>query len=366
MPPVIASRGLKPNFFSDKENIWADNAASSRFFGNVYVCWTQFHGLSPTAIEPIVISRSTNGGKNWSLPVRLSPAVHTTQNTGVQGCTIRTDSKGVVYVFWSNARSTRGGMQMMARSFNGGRTFTRQKPVARFVNVGRIDPLQGTFSFDGVAGARTDPFPGVDIANGAPAGRDATDSIFLTWADGRRGLNHERALVRVSTTRGFKWSKPVNAAEPGDRPDFPAVGVTPNGRKAFFTYDAFLDPWQFGTGQPRRMQGVVRSADVGAGKLTAFRTLHRGQIGDARASSANSLTTEFIGDYNYAAGLRPWGGVAVWNDVRDAALCPAVNSFRQSLLTQHPLPAPWPKEDCPAQFGNTDIFGGRFTSPPGN
>jgi hypothetical protein len=361
MRPVIASRQLNANIFSANDNIWADNAASSRFFGNVYVCWTRFVGPSFTS-SPIVIARSTDGGSSWSNPLKLSRSAATFL-TGVQGCTIRTDSRGTVYVFWMDMQTARRGQQFMTRSFDGGRSFEPGRPVADIVEVGKIDPVQGLFTFDGVAGARTWDVPSVDVANGAPSGRDATDELVLAWSDGRRGLNREQALVQTSTTRGRTWSAPVNAAQSGDRPDFTAVAISPNGTDVYLTYDAFLTPWRPTTSSSRLMQGVVRHADVGTGgSLGGFATLHRGSVGDARASSANSLGTELIGDYNDAAATRTFGA-ALWNDARDAAVCPAVNRYRQSLLTDHPLRAPWPLGACPPTFGNTDIFGGSYADP---
>jgi hypothetical protein len=359
MRPVIASRQLNARIFSDKENIWADNAASSKFFGNVYVCWTRF--IEPQEkVAPIVISHSTDGGDTWSNPIKLSRSAATLL-TGVQGCTIRTDSQGTVYVFWTDWKTARRGAQMMARSLNGGRTFTRAVPVARFVEVGRIDPVQKIFSFDGVAGARTWSPLSVDLANGAPNGSDATDEIVLTWSDGGRGLNKEQALVRYSTSHGRKWSTPLNAAEPTDRPDFPAVAISPDGRRIYLTYDAFLTPWRATTREPRLMQGVIRHATVSSnGTFGRWSTLHRGKVGDARASSANSLLTEFLGDYNFAVATRSFGA-AVWNDTRNASVCPAINRFRQSLLTAHPLEPPWPLRECPPRFGNTDIYGSTFS-----
>jgi hypothetical protein len=114
------------------------------------------------------------------------------------------------------------------------------------------------------------------------------------------------------------------------------------------------------------MLGVVRHADVSpAGAVGGFATLHRGAIGDARGSSANGLTSEFLGDYNYAVATREFGA-AVWNDTRVAAVCPAINAFRQSLVDGSPIPAPAPNQDCPdvgGFFGNSDIFGGTYADP---
>jgi len=85
--------------------------------------------------------------------------------------------------------------------------------------------------------------------------------------------------------------------------------------------------------------------------------LQRGASGDARASSANALTAEFLGDYTYAAATRSYGR-AVWTDVRNAADCPAIDAYRQSLVKGTAIATPAPGSDCPATFGNTDIFAG--------
>lgn len=50
-------------------------------------------------------------------------------------------------------------------------------------------------------------------------------------------------------------------------------------------------------------------------------------------------------------------------DVRNAASCPAVNAYRQSLINGNPIAPPSPLTDCPPQFGNEDIFGGVYPDP---
>jgi hypothetical protein len=107
------------------------------------------------------------------------------------------------------------------------------------------------------------------------------------------------------------------------------------------------------------MQGVVRYLSLNH-RSGGFHTLHRGQTGDPRGSSENNLCCEFLGDYNYAAADNH-SVSAVWNDVRDAAVCPIMNDYRQSFLAPTRLPTPSPAVDCPRRFGNSDIFGGTFS-----
>jgi hypothetical protein len=357
--PVIVTR-QNAALFSDKEAIWADNAASSPFFGTVYVCNVAFRG--PQEIpEPVMVARSTDGGDTWQQR-QISQAANTGggqgRSGGRQGCAIRTDSAGVVYVVWSGSLK-RQDVQYLSRSVDGGRSFEKARPVATITECGKFDPVQQDDTFDGVAGTRTNSYPSVDIANGAPTGADAPDTSDLAWCDASPGLNKEEALVQRSRDGGTTWSTPVNGAAAGDRPDFPAVAISPDGQDVYLTYDGFLDPWQPTTADPRRFQGVVRHA---AGDLSGWTELLRGVVGDARASSANGLSSGFLGDYNAAVATNDYGA-AVWNDARNADDCPAIDAFRQSLTTTTPLPTPNPRVDCPERFGNTDIDGARVADP---
>ena len=57
-------------------------------------------------------------------------------------------------------------------------------------------------------------------------------------------------------------------------------------------------------------------------------------------------------------------GATVWNDARNAADCPAIDAWRAALQTgDTSVPRPAPQQDCPANFGNSDIYGGSYPNP---
>jgi hypothetical protein len=360
--PVIVTR-QNSALFSDKDAVWADNAASSPFFGRVYACNIAFRSqeISPKALpEPVMVDVSADGGSTWAQH-QVSSATNNIATGGRQDCALRTASNGVVYLMYHNFNiSLHSDTVVQQLSFDGGATFTRPQIVAVIGQTGQFDPVQGRFTIDGVAGARTSSFPSFDIANGAPSGAGATNEILLTWSDARAGLNKDMAWLEESTNGGRSYSSPAAISEPGDRANQPAIAISPDGTAAWLTYNAYLQPWQATTASARLEQGVVRMATIGAkGAPGAFTTVLRGATGDARASSANSLTSEFLGDYNDIKASAT-GAVAVWNDVRRATDCPVIDAFRQSLLTSSPLAKPAPPTQCPDTFGNSDIFSGSF------
>jgi hypothetical protein len=263
----------------------------------------------------------------------------------------------------------------MIRSFDGGKTFARPARVVTHIESAGIVDALGDLTFDGQAGARDGSFPTVDIANGAPTGAGATDQIVLAWTQGPTPSDvnpgpNEQVRVMWSRNAGQTWTAAGVASPPGDRPDFPAIAISPDGGDAYVTYMAFLQPWQSTTANPRLFQGVVRHADVNrmTGAIGAWSELNRAPTGDARTSSANALIDEFLGDYDYVFATNDYA-VATWNDARAAADCPAIDAYRQTVVngtaagdaTDPNRPAP--QQDCPATFGNTDIFGGSYPDP---
>jgi hypothetical protein len=381
-PPVTITGSNSAAGFTDKEQIWADNAETSDFFGNVYVCFGRYVGGPSvgSAAHTLDLATSLDGGDTWRTQTLQNIPGSTSGlpfflASGPSGCTVRTDSAGTVYVFWLgfDKQSKTQGIYL-ARSFDGGSTFEQAHRLFPVVAPGVLDPVLGRTTMDGIAGARNDlsPAPSVDIANGAPTGSDATDQIVLTWIDGRDGLNDEHVIFTTSTDGAESWSDPLRNVEqeiahPSERGYYSAPAISPDGTDVYLVYNAFLEPYKestIGAANDRPLAGVVAHADVALnGTVGTFSEMHRSTPGDARGTSQNNPPiAEFLGDYVYAAATRTYGA-AVWNDARNAADCPAIDAWRMSLRTGDSVARPAPQQDCPATFGNSDIFGGSYQDP---
>jgi hypothetical protein len=353
---VAATAGL------DKEQIWADNAASSRFFGNVYVCYVDAHSLSGGNAFPLfpMVATSTDGGITWTTrPV--APPLTNSQHGSHDGCTVRTDSEGGVYAFFTHfAGAGLQGAHTLIKSLDGGRTWGRPRDVLPMTNpCFFVDPVSFRCVEDGNAGARIDlaAMPSIDIANGAPTGADATNEIVDAWTDGSFGLNNERTMVSYSLDHGGTWSTPTPVSRPGDRSVYSAPAIAPDGSKAYVVYMAYTTPFELTTAAPRLEHGVLLSSVLVNGAPTAWTPEFLGPSGDARGSSQGRvLYNEFLGDYVYAIATRTYGA-GVWTDTQRTADCPAMDAWRQASFTagHGVFPAPWPLGDCPANFGNDDI-----------
>src|SRR5215207_5213479 len=107
MRPSVVIQRAGTFALEDKEQIWADNAASSPFFGRVYTCNVEFRAQTGGAGSPapVMVASSADGGSTWT-----QRKIHGNAGAGgsflkygsMSGCTIRTDSHGVVYLFYAN------------------------------------------------------------------------------------------------------------------------------------------------------------------------------------------------------------------------------------------------------------------------
>jgi hypothetical protein len=370
-PSIVSDTRQSSSTFSDKEAVWADDAASSRYFGNVYVCWTDFRSATVTGNgnAPIMLSRSTDGGSSWSRGIQLTAAHNNASAGGRQGCDMRTDSTGVLDVFFTDSADKQEAIKLV-RSTDGGQTVGKASVITSESNPGGpsvVRPGEND-NIDGVAGSRTDDFPHVSIANGAPTGAGAPNTISVAWNDGGSGLGDEHVYVKLSAD-GTSWT-PAQAIERGsDRPAMPSVALSPDGKDLYAVYNAFLDPFREHVGtvsigqdaNSRLFEAVALHGNVSGTTLTMDSgELFRGDRGDARASSANSLIDEFLGDYNQASATNN-GAALVYITANNADQCQAIHDYRDSLVnaaegsSTPPLPAPAPCNGT--RYGNTDIRG---------
>jgi hypothetical protein len=338
--------------------VWSERKGSER---------TSF-AVQGTGAAPQVVATSTDGGDSW-VNKQVSPAHNVSPSMwGQSGCTVRTDSDGVVYDFYEQFQNPEvffppNGSHFMVKSFDGGQSWTRPQLIQTITDPCYALQFDGAINRcvqDGIAGARNDlaASPNISIANGAPTGAGATDEIILNWA-GFDGDAVEHVFVRTSTDGGDSWSAKVAVERAGDRGMYTAPAFSPDGGDIYLVYNAFTTPYRDDTTSPRGLVGVVLHADVGAnGVPGAWTQLHRGAVGDPRTSAQNNIVMEFLGDYVYAAATNDHA-VAVWNDVRDGGVCGPVQSWRADMQedpASFPEGRPAIQQECPATFGNTDIF----------
>lgn len=95
----------------DKISNTSDNNPSSPYYGNTYIVYNEREGIN--------FSRTTNGGLNWSVSQRISPALNFVRT----GASIAVGSLGEIYVTWPFLLETQRYVGF-AKSTDGGVTWT--------------------------------------------------------------------------------------------------------------------------------------------------------------------------------------------------------------------------------------------------
>jgi hypothetical protein len=203
--------------FEDKPGIVVDNAPGSKNKGTVYVAWTRFDvygSKDPNCHSHIYFTRSTDGGKSFTMPERISDSAgdcRDSDNT-VEGAVPAVAPNGDVYVVWAGPLGL-----VFKKSTDGGQTFGKEKVISQM-------PGGWDFGVAGLERANGMPVTGVDLSSGPNKG-----TLYVNWIDARNG--DEDVFLMASKDGGETWSPPVRV---NDDP-------LKNGKTQFFTWMS-VDP----------------------------------------------------------------------------------------------------------------------------
>lgn len=183
--------------------------------GHIYLTWTEFdtYGISsPTCFSRIRFSKSADQGTSWSDAITISETLGNCEDSDetTEGAVPAVGPDGELYVCWANAKGL-----AFTSSEDDGLTWSKEKI---------IDTMPGGWDMDvpGIYRCNGMPITKVDLSNGPDRG-----SIYITWADQRKGLQDTDIWIMSSRDGGSSWSKPmrVNNDVPGKHQFFPWMDV---------------------------------------------------------------------------------------------------------------------------------------------
>ncbi len=198
----------------DKEWMDTDRTPGSPFYNTLYISWTRF-----SLVTGIKLTKSTNGGVNWTNPVSVSDVTN-----GVQGSDVAVGLDGEVYVTWLDGTAF-DDVVKFDKSVDGGDTFGNDKSIAQGPSPNI--PI----SSSGV----TFPSLAVDISGGPRNGY-----LYVAFCDARNG--DPDIFLTHSSNRGDNWSSPVRVNDDsvgnGKLQCWPSIEVNDSGNIAILFFDS--------------------------------------------------------------------------------------------------------------------------------
>jgi len=241
---------------------WVVADTSGPHAGNLYGGWTQF----TLAASDLLFSRSADGGKTWSKPIKLNsaPGLPRDDNGALEGFHGVVAPDGALYTIWDD----RDGI-MMAVSHDGGQTFSKDRRI--------IPAGPGYFGITGVSRSNGFPQIGLDPRSGKQGGK-----LYVAWSDYSNG--DVDVFVASSSDHGRSWGKPVRVNNDpihnGNDQFFQWMAVDPqSGAVNLIFYDRRTD-------NSKTTVTLARSTDGG--------TTFQNYVWDTDAFQADG---DFLGDY---------------------------------------------------------------------
>jgi BNR/Asp-box repeat len=322
---VLVKRGTPSGLFTtglfqDKINLAADQT-DGEFSDNVYVAWSQYHGLQ-SGNNAVLFARSTDQGLSYSRPFKVTPNEHGTASF----VDLAVGPDGTVYMTYltypSSSRPTAD--VWLLRSDDGGVSFTSPSHVAsielfdsdQFAGAtGTVDCGDGPFICE--SGFTFSRF----FSNSAVAADE--DGVHVVWAS-ELATGQNKVFVRNSTDGGetFDAAATLDGVTDGHQ-WFPDV-ASADGVLSVIFYDSRTDPAYNANRPPGNTAAGLNSGNVV--QALVARSSDGGETWTESAVSTvgsnfgwkthGSRRVGFWGDYLYVSAV-PGAVNVVWTDSRD-------------------------------------------------
>ena len=322
---VLVKRGspsglFGAGLFQDKINLTADQT-DGEFSDNVYVAWSQYHGLQ-SGNNAVLFARSTDHGLSYTRPFKVTPNEHGTASF----VDLAVGPDGTVYLAYltypSSSRPTAD--VWLLRSDDGGVSFTSPSHVAsielfdsnQFAGAtGTVDCGDGPFICE--SGFTFSRF----FSNSAVAADE--DGVHVVWAS-ELATGQNKVFVRNSTDGGetFGSAATLDGVTVGHQ-WFPDV-ASAEGVLSVIFYDSRTDPAY----DPNRPPGNTASG-LNSGNVVQARVAQSSDGGETWSEQVvstagsnfgwkthGSRRVGFWGDYLYVSAV-PGAVNVVWTDSRD-------------------------------------------------
>ena len=324
---VILSRNtFGQGSFNDKTGIQVDQQAGSPFKDTVYAAWSDFHGKGCNEID---LSRSTDGGATFSIPMKLSGSI-----CNNQGPNIAIGPSGQVYVSWfgqlsgTKGQNTRNIGAAFAVSMDGGRSFsmaTIAVPFNQFVS--------GSFSHNGARECGDGPFscptgqtfPRFDLAQPTLTVDTTTGDVYMAFQAALSSGQGQIQWTR-STNGGATWTAPAAVDNEATGHQFFPWITSSGGVQSIVYYASTGDPnyaatrapCNDATGKGSACLNVFYASLPSGGSTWSAPTMLTSQPTNPNLEQFGGRRVPFFGDYIMVSAVGA-NVQAVWTDQRDAA-----------------------------------------------
>lgn len=214
----------KPNGTKAQDKHWV---ALDPATNEIFMTWTQFDAYDsrePRDSSRILFSKSSDQGKTWSEPLRISKFAGDCQDGDytVEGAVPAVGPNGEIYVTWTGPKGL-----VFQRSLDRGKTWLSEEQILHVQHGGWDLTIPGMYRANGL------PILQCDLSEGPNRG-----NLYLNWCDQKNGYMNTDVWLSVSKDGGKSWSEPrkVNQDNTKTHQFFTWMSVDQSNGNLYFVY----------------------------------------------------------------------------------------------------------------------------------